>query len=127
MANFAELSDVIALFRPLEPEELSRAEALLPVVCDSLRIEAEAVGVDLDKRVAASSAFANVAKAVTVDILSRTLLTATTGQPMKQESQSAMGYSWSGTFLNPGGGLFIKTSELARLGLKKQRRGRISL
>jgi len=36
-------------------------------------------------------------------------------------SQSALGYSVSGTFLVPGGGLFIKRSELARLGLLRQR------
>jgi hypothetical protein len=46
---------------------------------------------------------------------------------MTQMSQSALGYSYSGTFLNPGGGLFIKKSELARLGLKKQRIGVVSL
>ena len=31
--------------------------------------------------------------------------------------------SMSGTFLTPGGGLFIKRSELARLGLRQQRLG----
>ena len=46
---------------------------------------------------------------------------------MTQFSQSAGGYSVSGSFLIPGGGLFIKNSELARLGLKKQRIGAINV
>jgi hypothetical protein len=46
---------------------------------------------------------------------------------MAQMSQSALGYSVSGTYLVPGGGLFIKKSELARLGLKRQKTGVIDL
>ena len=61
-----------------------------------------------------------------MDIIARTLLTATDQEPMVQTSESAMGYSWSGTYLVPGGGLFIKDSELKRLGLKKQRYGVIN-
>ena len=71
--------------------------------------------------------YATVVKSVIVDIVARTLMTATSGEPMIQSSESAMGYSWSGTFLVPGGGLFIKNTELARLGLKKQRYGVMDL
>ena len=46
---------------------------------------------------------------------------------MVQESQSALGYTWSGTYLSPGGGLFIKDSELKRLGLKRQKIGGINI
>lgn len=120
MADFATLDELTALWRPMSLEEQTRAEALLPVVSDLLRIEAEKVGVDLDQRVIDSPTYATVLKSVTVDIVARTLMTPTDKEPMVQESQSALGYSWSGTFLSPGGGLFIKTDELKRLGLKKQ-------
>lgn len=125
MNNFATIEDVINLFRKLDSEEIKRATALLPIVCDSLRVEAKKVGKDLDKLVG-DRAFANVVKSVVVDIISRTLLTSTNNEPMIQTSESALGYSFSGTFLNPGGGLFIKNSELSRLGLKKQRYGVIN-
>jgi len=125
MNNFATIEDVINLFRKLDSEEIERATALLPIVCDSLRVEAKKVGKDLDK-LAEDGAFANVVKSVVVDIISRTLLTSTNNEPMIQTSESALGYSFSGTFLNPGGGLFIKNSELSRLGLKKQRYGVIN-
>ena len=42
---------------------------------------------------------------------------------MTQYSQSALGYSVSGTYLVPGGGIFIKNTELKILGLKNQRYG----
>lgn len=125
MSNFATIEDIISLFRELNHEEIKRANALLPVVCDSLRVEAKKVGKDLDK-LAEDRAFANVLKSVVVDVISRTLLTSTENEPMVQTSESALGYSVSGTFLNPGGGLFIKNSELTRLGLKKQRYGVIN-
>ena len=50
-------------------------------------------------------------------------MTSTNQEPMTQFSQSAMGYTVSGTYLVAGGGLFIKKSELASLGLKRQRMG----
>ena len=68
-----------------------------------------------------------VAKSVTVDVVARTLMTSTNQEPMTQMTESALGYSVSGTFLTPGGGLFIKKSELARLGLKRQRFGVMEL
>lgn len=122
MADFATIQDITSLFRALTSAESTRASALLPVVSDSLRVEAEKVGKDLDE-MAEDSAFANVLKSVTVDIVARTLLTSTDQEPMTQASQSALGYSVQGTFLVPGGGLFIKKSELARLGLRRQRYG----
>ena len=127
MADFATINDIIALWRALTPEEITRATALLPIVSDILREEAKKVGEDLDAKAEESVSFANVLKSVTVDVVARTLMTSTEGEPLAQESQSALGYSWSGTYLVPGGGLFIKDKELARLGLKQQRRGVIEL
>lgn len=69
----------------------------------------------------------NEEKSVVVDVVARTLMTSTDTEPMTQRSESALGYSVSGTYLVPGGGLFIKKSELARLGLKRQRIGVIDL
>lgn len=122
MGNFATIQDIYQLWRALTPDETIRAEALLPVVSDTLRVEATRVGKDLDV-LAANPAFANVLKSITVDIVTRTIMTATNQEPMIQSTQSALGYTQSATFLVPGGGLFVKNTELARLGLKRQRYG----
>lgn len=111
------------LWRQLTPEEIERAAKLLPIICDSLRMEADKVGKNLDEMIQEKPYLASVAKSVTVDVVARTLMTDTNQEPMTQMSQTALGYSFSGTYLVPGGGLFIKKSELARLGIRRQRYG----
>ena len=123
MADFATVNDVISLWRGLTADETERATALLAVVSDNLRVEAMNVGKDLDQMVAENTTYANVVKSVVVDVVARTLMTSTNQEPMTQTSESALGYSWSGSYLVPGGGLFIKRSELAKLGLRRQRYG----
>lgn len=124
---FATIDDVNKIWRQLKAEEMERASKLLELVSDSLRMEADKVGKDLDKMIKAKPYFLNVVKSVTVDVVARTLMTSTDSEPLSQESQSALGYTWSGTYLVPGGGLFIKNSELARLGLKGQRRRAVDM
>lgn len=123
MNNYIKLDDIIKLFRPLKSDEAEKAENLIPVVCDSLRQEAKNIGKDLDKMLDNKELQENVLKSVCVDVIGRALMTSTDTEPLTQVSQSALGYSVSGTFLVPGGGLFIKKSELARLGLRRQRYG----
>ena len=61
MSEFATIQDVIELWRSLTTEELSRAEKLLPIVSDSLRIEASKVGKDIDE-LSKNKAYANVSR-----------------------------------------------------------------
>lgn len=127
MENFATVEDLKKLWRALKFDEEKRAEALLEVVSHSLRVEAKKVGKDLDGLEATDPSFAMVVKSVTVDVVARTLMTSTDQEPVTQFAESALGYSVSGSYLVPGGGLFIKDSELKRLGLKKQRYGVIDI
>jgi len=127
MSEFATIEDIESLWRVMSNEERERAEALLPVISDSLRQEAINCGKDLDQMITDGKILPSVVKSVVVDVVARTLMTSTNAEPMIQTSQSAMGYSYSGTYLVPGGGLFIKKSELARLGLRKQRIGVIEM
>lgn len=127
MAAFASVDDITSLWRPMTAEEQTRAAALAEIVSASLRVEADKVGKDLDKMIAASNHLAEVAKSVTVDVVARTLMTSTDQEPLSQFSQTAGPYTASGTYLVPGGGLFIKRSELARLGLRRQKMGAMDI
>lgn len=127
MDSFATVEDIELLWRELNPDEAQKAENLLPVVSDSLRYEAQKVGKNLDDMLKEDEVLKNVAKSVTVDVVARALMTSTNSEPMEQMSQSALGYTVSGTFLVPGGGLFIKKTELARLGLRRQKCGVVNL
>jgi hypothetical protein len=68
-------------------------------------------------------------KLVTVDVVTRVLRQSTEGDAMSQESQSALGYSWSGTYAVPGGGIAnaIMNNDLKRLGLLSQQIGTVTL
>lgn len=123
MASFATLDDLQKMWRNLQPTERERAEALLDTVSDMLREEAYQYGRDLDNMILERESFRNVVKSVTVDVVSRALMTSTNQEPMTQFAQSAMGYSVSGSYLIPGGGIFIKESEKKRLKLTTQRFG----
>lgn len=127
MAAFATVDDLTKLWRKMTAEEQGRASALLCLVSDSLRMEADKIGKDLDAMVVANPTLASVAKSVTVDVVARTLMTSTDQEPLSQFSQTAGPYSATGTYLVPGGGLFIKRSELARLGLRRQRMGAMDI
>ena len=56
MANFATIEDIEKLWRNLKPAERERAEGLLEIVSDSLRVEADKVGKNLDELAADSDA-----------------------------------------------------------------------
>ena len=129
MENLASVNDVNRLWKPLSNAEQEQVEALLPVVSDSLRQEAKRVGKDLDEMIAKGEILPNVVKSVVVDIISRYLdqLSSDNASTLSQESQSALGYSWSGTYVNTGGGMSILKKDLKRLGLTRQRFGMVDL
>ena len=125
MSDFITAQDVIDLWRPLSADEITRVNNLIPELCNTLRYEAEKVGKNMDEMVAESTEYASVVKLVSVDIVGRVLRQSTDGDPMSQESQSALGYTWSGTYAIAGGGIAqaIMKNDLKRLGLKRQNYG----
>lgn len=121
--EYCSVDDVISLWRPLKNDEILRVKELIPVIENSLRVEADNVGKDLDEIAKASEPYRSVLKSVVVDVVARTLMTATDQEPMTQYSESALGYSFSGSFLVPGGGLFIKKVSFLGLDLEDKDMG----
>lgn len=120
--SYATVQEITVLWRELTLDEQTRAEALLPLVSDALRYEAWKVGSDLDEKIVENAVYGSVVKSVVVDVVARILRQSTSGEAMTQESQSALGYSWSGTYAVPGGGIAnaIMNNDLKRLGLRRQ-------
>lgn len=131
MNPLASVNDVITLFRTLTPEEASRTNALLPLLSDYLRQEAIKVNKNIDAMITAdkTGTYQNTVKLVIVDIVARILRQNMESEPLSQESQSALGYTWSGTYAVPGGGFAaaVMKNDLKRLGLKRQQIGVIDL
>lgn len=127
MIAFATVDDMTLLWRAMSKEEQARAAELLKTVSALLREAARQTGRDLDEMIKNNPDLAAVAKSVAVDVVARVLMTSTDQEPMTQMSQSAGGFSASGTFLIPGGGIFIKRDELKRLGLRRPRYGAMDI
>lgn len=132
MDAFATLNDVITLSGvDYSQAQQDRIEALLPLISDALRVKAKEYYKDLDAMIEEddSGAYANTVKVVTCDIVIRAMRQTNEGDPMAQESQSALGYSWSGTYAVPGGGIAqaIMRNDLKALGITRQRIGVIDL
>jgi len=138
MSDYASTNDLIARWRPLTADEISLAAILLTDASNALRIYAIDRGMDLDEMVtthpgddasiiAQKTARAGLVKAVTCDVVKREMCSNTDDPAMSQLTQSALGYSVSGTFLTPGGGLFIKNAELKLIGLLRQKVKAVSM
>lgn len=122
---FATVDDIQSLWRPLSASEQERAGNLLPLISDELRVLAKDVGKDIDQMISDDATYGSMVKIVTVDVCVRVLRQNTDGDAMTQESQSALGYSWSGTYAVAGGGIAnaVLRNDLKKLGLLKQQIG----
>lgn len=127
MSDYATVSDIQHMKRPLSAAEQERAGYLLPVVSDIIRTEAWKVGKDFDVLVANNAALANAAKAVTVDVVMRELNTPGTQLPATSYSEAAGGVSQSYSLPNASGRIALWPSDLKALGLKRQQIGALNL
>lgn len=118
---FATTNDLIQRWRTLTADEIAQARILLEDCSNALIIYAEDRGYNLEEMLDASDARAGIAKAICCDIVRREMCSTQDTPAMSQISQAAGGYSVSGTYLSPGGGLFIKNQELKMLGLMRQK------
>lgn len=126
MADYATLADVIAITgNTYTTAEQDRIEELLGLVSALIRNEGRKVGMDIDAMILDDTNYGDVVKMVTVDVTVRAMRQTSTGEPMSQETQSALGYSWSGTYAVPGGGvaMSLMNNEKKILGIRRQKYG----
>lgn len=126
MSDFATVDNVATYTGKVYTEaEQARITALLSDASDYIRAKAKTMGKDIDAMIAEDSTLSAVAKMVCINMVIRVLdaTNAGTSSLLSQESQSANGYSWSGTYVNPGAKLYMSNAELKDLGLLKQKAG----
>ena len=118
--NYCTVDDIVETWRPLSEEEINKAKRLISQVSAEIRVTAKRYGRDIENMVLEDQDYALVVQSVTIDTVMRTLNTSTTAEPLTQFSQSAGGYTISGTYSNVGGGTLLLNKDLKRLGLKQQ-------
>lgn len=123
--NLATVEEYEAIYSVhLSDTEKTRVETLLEYASALLRTEASNRGYNLDFIISRDGAKKTVAKMVVLASVKRAMHTnEVTEAPLEQFSQSAMGYTVSGTYLNPGDDIYFLNNELKRLGISKKAQG----
>ena len=130
MNVYAEVSDIKALGKALTSVQSEAAEILLGTASSKLRIIAKRYGKDIDKMMSDETTgedYTAVVKSIVVQAVGRALNSISDTPPITQESQSALGYSASMTYLNAGQSLYFLRNELKELGILRQQFGAIEV
>ena len=107
----------------LTDAEKEQVKLLLIDASSLLRVEASNRGFNLDFIIARDDDKKNVAKMVVLASVKRVMQKLDERGAFEQVSESALGYSFSGTYVNPGEDIYFLNNELKRLGLTRNAQG----
>lgn len=120
LTPFATKEELIAYWRPLTGDEPARADILLSLASNRLRLTAEGDSIDLDAKALASEAYKTTLRWVVMEAVKRAMQTGVDMPSVESYQQTAGPYSENIKYVNPTGDLFFRKSELADLGLSGQ-------
>lgn len=128
MTSYATTDDVIALRGAMSADALERLNTILPICSAELRSIATKNGKDLNRMVFENEDVELMVKKGVVDASVNYYYSTENKEPiMTQFSQSAGGYTVSGTLANAGGAFYFPKQFLKDLGLKAQRVGTVEI
>lgn len=129
MDIYASVEDYEKVYNTaLNNEQHKRLLMLIELASSLLREEANKRNMNLSAVISSSDDKANVAKMVVLACVHRVMSKDDDqDMPLEQFSQSALGYTFSGTYVNPGDDLYYLRNELKRVGIIKQRYGAMEI
>ena len=129
MDIYASVEDYESVYNTvLNKEQQKRLLMLIELASSLLREEANKRNMNLNAVIDSSDDKANVAKMVVLACVHRVMSKDNDqDMPLEQFSQSALGYTFSGTYVNPGDDLYYLRNELKRMGIIKQRYGALEI
>lgn len=129
MDIYASVEDYEKVYNTaLNNEQHKRLLMLIELASSLLREEANKRNMNLGAVISSSDDKANVAKMVVLACVHRVMSKDDEqDMPLEQFSQSALGYTFSGTYVNPGDDLYYLRNELKRMGIIKQRYGAMEI
>lgn len=122
MDAFATVEDLEKRWRRLSESEKGRASVLLEDAAALISRACRASGVDVDDD---DECFQQALKAVSCSVVSRAMSAPVDGPTVSNTSQTAGPFSQSFTYSNPGGDLYLTSSERKELGVGRARIGSI--
>lgn len=120
LTPFATKAELAAYWRTLTADEQTRADILLALASNRLRLTAEGDDIDLDAKAEASEAYKTTLRWVVMEAVKRAMQTGVDQPSVESYQQTAGPYSENFKYVNPTGDLFFRKSELADLGLSGQ-------
>lgn len=121
MTSYATLTDVIAYRGAISADATSRLPEIIKSCSAELRLIAKRQGKDLDEMIDDDEDIEIVVKKGVVDASINYYNSTESNDPiMSQFSQSAGGYSISGTLSSPGGAFYFPKKFLKDIGLSNQ-------
>lgn len=121
MKSYATTDDVIQYRGSLTPEQLERLPIILETCSAELRLIAKRSNKNLDSMIEADEDIAIAVKKGIIDASCNYYNASESNEPiMTQFSQSAGGYTVSGTISNPGGAFYFPKKFLKDIGLGNQ-------
>lgn len=129
MDIYASVEDYEKVYNTaLNNEQHKRLLMLIELASSLLREEANKRNMNLSAVISSSDDKANIAKMVVLACVHRVMSKDDDqDMPLEQFSQSALGYTFSGTYVNPGDDLYYLRNELKRMGIIKQRYGAMEI
>ena len=129
MDIYASVEDYEKVYNTaLNNDQHKRLLMLIELASSLLREEANKRNMTLSAVISSSDDKANVAKMVVLACVHRVMSKDDDqDMPLEQFSQSALGYTFSGTYVNPGDDLYYLRNELKRMGIIKQRYGAMEI
>mgnify|MGYP003604781177 FL=1 len=130
-ANYATVSDIIAIGKNLTAEEQTSAETLIQTASSKIRIIARKYGIDIDKNISDTTTGDDLSVAVKNAVVQSVIRAIdsllSTSSAVSQNSETNGAYNISMTYLNAGQSLYFLNNELKDLGIIRQRYGAIDL
>ena len=130
-ANYAAVSDIIAIGKNLTVEEQASAEILIQTASSKIRIIARKYGIDIDKNISDTTTGDDLSVAVKNAVVQSVIRAidslSSTSSAVSQNSETNGAYNISMTYLNAGQSLYFLNNELKDLGIIRQRYGAIDL
>ncbi len=117
LTPFATKAELASFWRSLNEDEAARADTLLTIASNRLRLIARNIDVDLDVAIEDDAIYSSNLQYVVMEAVKRALLTPQDSPPVETFQQTAGPYSENLKYANPAGDLFFKNSELSTLGL----------
>ena len=125
--KYATITDFASFGKELSEQEMNVSENLIDVAEAKLQVIAKKYNKNIDE-MCKDESFALTVKSTIIQAVIRALNSMQNASPIiSQSSQSALGYSASMTYLNPGQSIYFLRNELKDLGLIRQSYGALDL